>query len=133
MKIYKRTYTFKDNLKSFWDCIFPSNKWKYLGYTFWSDPLEYSYLEEFFKEVDKVARPKWCPKILLRFTHWLGNDNSIVRVRYRWIHNLHHKITGHIMITDLKRKYDTFRIYGYFTKELYEIADKTCLTIENLE
>lgn len=73
MKIYKRTCTLKQNFKDFLDCIFPSNKWKYLRYTFWNDPLKYFHLEKFFKEIDKVARPKWCPKILLMFTHWSGN------------------------------------------------------------
>jgi len=60
-----------------------------------------------------------------------GNDNSTVRLRNRRLHNLFNKITGGIQITDTKWKYDSFRIYGSFTKELDELAKATCMKIKN--
>lgn len=128
-KIKFKKLTFKQIL----ECFFPSKgrEYSYLGYTWWSpDSKEYPYILDFYKAVDKVARPWWCPKFFLRLTFLLGNDDSIVRVRNRKISNLHSKITKGIMITDLKWKFESFRIYGRFTDELYDLSDKTCDLIE---
>ena len=55
----------KLKLSDFKECIFPKNKYKYLGYTYWDkDSLEFEFLLEFYKAVDKVARPWWCPKLI---------------------------------------------------------------------
>lgn len=128
-KIKFKKLTFKEIL----ECFFPSKgrEYSYLGYTWWSpDSKEYLYILEFYKAVDKVARPWWCPKFFLRLTFLLGNDNSIVRVRSRKISNLHNKITKGIMITDLKWKFESFRIYGRFTDKLYDLSDEICDLIE---
>ena len=120
------------------ECFFPEkgNEFGYLGYAFYyvkqdgSVSKQEEILKEFFIEVDKVARPKWCPKFVLRLLNLFGNDNSIVRVRNRRLHDLFNKITGGIQITDTKWKYDSFRIYGRFTKELDELAKATCIKIK---
>ena len=121
------------------NCFFPQkgDEYSYLGYAYYyvkeDGRLTYSnQLElDFFKAVDKVARPWWCPKFILRLTHLFGNDNSIIRMRNSNIANLHTKITKGIMITDIKWKYDSFRIYGYFTKELDELAKELCNKMED--
>ncbi len=128
-KIKFKKLTFKEIL----ECFFPSKgrEYSHLGYTWWSpDSKEYLYILEFYKAVDKAVRPWWCPKFFLRLTFLLGNDNSTVRVRNRKISNIHNKITKGIMITDLKWKFESFRIYGRFTNELYDLSDKTCDLIE---
>ena len=81
--------------------------------------------------MDYEAKPWWCPRWFLRFLQVFGNDNSIVRVRNRRLHDLFNKITKGIQITDTKWKWESFRIYGYFTKELDELAKTTCIKIEN--
>ena len=121
------------------ECVFPraGNEFGYLGYAYYyvkqdgSVSKQSELLREFFIEVDKVARPKWCPKFILRLLNLFGNDRSIVRVRNRRLHDLFNKITGGIQITDTKWKHDSFRIYGSFTKELDEMAKATCIKIEN--
>lgn len=108
-----------------WKTVFPSSfgRWKYMGYGFniFKEGTEgYEYVEAFFRYVDSKMRPWWCPKTLLRLLHLLGNDNSIVRIRWWWAHNLYRKITKGIFITDVKTKWDTLRVYGYFTDEIDE-------------
>ena len=88
-------------------------------------------LRGFFKQVDKVARPCWCPRFVLRLLHLFGSDNSIIRVRNWKLHNLELRLTKGIAITDTKWKYDSFRIYGNFTAELDQLAADTCNKIEN--
>ena len=75
--------------------------------------------------MDYYAKPKWCPRWFLRFLQRYGNDNSVVRVRNRTLHNLHKKITNGIFITDIKTKWslDDIRIYGYFTNEIQSTID----------
>ena len=120
------------------ECVFPKagNEFGYLGYAYYNVKQDGSVtkgeelLKEFFIEVDKVARPWWCPKFILRLLNLFGNDRSVVRVRNRRLHDLFNKITGGIQITDTKWKWESFRIYGRFTKELDELAKATCIKIE---
>ena len=119
----------------FWQCFFPARgyKYTYLGYAFYyPGKIDETLLKMFFKKVDKVARPWWCPKFVLRLLHLYGNDNSIVRVKYWWAHNLFNKITKGVMITDMKWKYDSYRIYGRFPEEIDDLADIVCLMMEKI-
>ena len=120
-------------------CVFPERgfEYDYLGYAWYNINkdgtlnAEDRLLRGFFKQVDKVARPWWCPRFVLRLLHLFGSDNSIVRVRNWKLHNLERRLTKGIAITDTKWKYDSFRIYGNFTEELYQLAADTCKKIEN--
>ena len=120
-------------------CVFPErgNEYDYLGYAWYNINNDGTLsaanrlLRGFFKQVDKVARPWWCPRFVLRLLHLFGSDNSIVRVRNWKLHNLERRLTKGIAITDTKWKYDSFRIYGYFTEELDQLAADTCSKIEN--
>lgn len=115
------------------DCFFPKKgeEYSYLGYAYYT-PKTFvgTILLDFFKEVDKVARPKWCPKFYLRLLKLFGNDNSVVRIRNYYLSSKYSKITKGIMITDMKWKYDSFRIYGNFTEELDNISKEVCKKID---
>lgn len=119
-------------------CMFPKrgDEYRYLGYAWYninklgSLTVEDRLLRIFFKHVDMVARPWWCPRFVLRLLHLFGSDDSIVRVRNRKLHNLELRLTKGISITDTKWKYDSFRIYGNFTSELDQLAADTCKKIE---
>lgn len=123
------------------ECIAPEPgfEYGYLGYAYysvgpdgeikWQDRV----LKEFFERVDKAARPRWCPKIALRLLDLFGNDGSVVRVRNRRLHDIFNRLTKGIRITDTKWKWDSFRIYGSFTKELDELARQACLKIKSPE
>jgi hypothetical protein len=119
------------------ECFFPipGSEYSYLGYatyvyTPWGRGPDERLLRDFFKEVDRVARPWWCPKFVLRLLDLFGNDGSLVRIRNHFLAGVFYRLTKGIRVTDTKWKYDTFRIYGNFTEDLQTLANKTCREIE---
>lgn len=79
--------------------------------------------------IEREMWPRWMPFPLKRFIHWLANGNSVVRVKYWWAYRLRQRLTKGQMITDIKEKYATLRIYGYFGKEIdtiIEMAEIQC-------
>ena len=75
--------------------------------------------------MDYKAKPKWCPRWILRFLHLFGSDNSIVRVRNRTLHNLEKRLTKGIQLTDYKTKWEWYdlRISVYGTDQMQNLAD----------
>ena len=55
--------------------------------------------------MDYKAKPKWCPRFVLRFLHLFGSDNSIVRVRNHKLNRLKTRLTKGIMMLDYKTKW----------------------------
>jgi hypothetical protein len=58
--------------------------------------------------MDYEAKPKFCPRWFLRFLHLFGCDNSIVRVRNRFLHDLQRKLTKGTLIWDYKTKWENY-------------------------
>jgi len=114
-----------------WDDIryifFPrrfSEKYGYLG----AVPREYSYNQTMVPLVltmDYEAKPWWCPRWFLRFLQVFGNDNSIVRVRNRALHNLYRKLTKGITFVDYKTKWEWYdlRISVAAPQYIQDLAD----------
>ena len=116
------------------ECFYKDDyhKYHYLGITwniFKKDTELYNHLQDFIKYVDSQAKPKWCPRWFLNLLHLVGNDNSIVKCRNQRISGWLRKLTNGIMITDIKEKWGTLRVYGYFTKEIQDELDKVCKLI----
>ena len=92
--------------------FFPKNfreKYKYLGSVPWNEESElFKVMEPLIIFMDYKAKPKWCPRFVLRFLHLFGSDNSIVRVRNQKLHNLKTKLTKGIMILDYKTKWSDY-------------------------
>jgi len=94
------------------DVFFPktfNQKYRYLG------AIPYDEKSKVFKAVEPLvvfmdykAKPKFCPRWFLRFLHLFGNDNSIVRVRNRRLHNLHFKLTKGYFMYDYKTKWEWY-------------------------
>jgi hypothetical protein len=122
------------------ECFFPERgyEYDYLGYAYYHVKDDGSIkpgeqiIKEFLQQVDRVARPKLCPRFVLRLLNLFGNDKSIVRMRSLRLANWFSRLTKGIRITDMKWKYDSFRIYGSFTKELDRLAQETCNRLETL-
>lgn len=122
--IHTRNIGFKDIRAVF----FPKNfyeKYHYLG------SVPYDKSGDLFKALyplvlamDYEAKPKLYPRWFLRFLHLFGNDNSIVRVRNRTLHNLKNKLTKGIMMMDWKTKWNDYdlRISIYGPEHLQELA-----------
>jgi hypothetical protein len=75
--------------------------------------------------MDYEAKPKWCPRWFLRFLHLFGSDNSIVRVRNRFLHDLGRRLTKGIIMWDYKTKWADYdlRISISGPKHLQNLAD----------
>jgi hypothetical protein len=119
-KKYKFIHTqdiFLDDLRA---VFFPKDfreKYQYLGYIPNSNSSKiFNAILPLILTMDYLAKPKWCPRWVLRFLHLFGNDNSVVRVRNWYLHNLHRKLTKGILITDYKTKWNDYdlliSIYG---------------------
>lgn len=109
--------------------FFPKNfyeKYHYLG------SIPYREGGDIFKAMyplvlamDYEARPKWCPRWFLRFLHVFGADNSIVRVRNRFLHDLGRLLTEGIIMWDYKTKWSNYdlRISISGPKHLQDLAN----------
>jgi hypothetical protein len=84
-------------------------KYKYLGSVPGNTegPL-FQALEPLVIFLDYKVRPSWCPRWVLRFLHLFGNDNSVVRVRNRRLHDIFNKITKGYGIWDYKTKWTDY-------------------------
>jgi hypothetical protein len=123
--IHTRNITWDDIRATF----FPKNfyeKYHYLG------SVPYNELGDIFEAMEPLvifmdykAKPKWCPRWFLRFLHLFGDDNSIVRVRNRFLSNLKCKITGHIAMWDYKTKWTDYdlRISVVGSRQVQNLAD----------
>ena len=110
-----------------------SQKYSHVGYSYLGVPKQWeSIVRVCIMDIEKLMWPKYLPFWFKRLIHYLATGNSIVRVKYWWAHDLRNKLTGGAMITDIKDKFATLRIYGYFSEEMYNLideADKRCQSI----
>lgn len=109
--------------------FFPKNfyeKYHYLGSVPYNELGSiFEVMEPLVIFMDYKARPWWCPRWFLRFLHLFGDDNSIVRVRNRFLSNLKGRITGHIGLVDYKTKWQTYdlRISVVGDRQVQNLAD----------
>jgi hypothetical protein len=99
-------------------------KYKYLGSVPGNTegPL-FQALEPLVIFLDYKAKPKWCPRWVLRFLHLFGNDNSVVRIRNQSLHRLSMKLTKGILLVDYKTKWTDYdlRITIYADGQCYDL------------
>ena len=123
--IYTRDITWEDIRKVFFPKDF-YEKYQYLGSVPYNElgPI-FNVMEPLVIFMDYKARPWWCPRWFLRFLHLFGDDNSIVRVRNRFLSNLKSKITGYIMLMDYKTKWQVYdlRISVVGDRQVQDLAN----------
>jgi len=84
-------------------------RYRYLGSLPWKEEGEiFKAMEPLVIFMDYKAKPKWCPRWLLRFLYLFGSDNSIVRVRNWRLHSLLMYLTKNYMIFDYKTKWKDY-------------------------
>lgn len=109
--------------------FFPKNfyeKYQYLGSVpYFESGDMFEALEPLVIYMDYKAKPKYCPRWVLRFLHLFGSDNSIVRVRNRVLHNLSRRLTKGILLVDYKTKWTWYdlRISVYGDERMNDLAD----------
>lgn len=102
-------------------CFLWKNRRRYIGIDwnlFKEGTYGYALINEFLNFVAGKARRWWTPFWFLNLLHLFGRDNSIVRCRNIKIFTLCSRLTNGIMVTDIKEKWGTLRIYGNFTQEI---------------
>jgi len=134
-----------------------TRKFRYLGYTYLCVPEPWQpIVYELLVNIDKVVKPKYVPRFLLNLLHffaygwtakkgpkWLPNFirycigwfrpyGQVVGIRHRGAYKLHSKLIN-CVITDIKTKYASLRIYGYFpwyvqsmVEGASDLCDQTC-------
>jgi hypothetical protein len=102
-----------------------NEKYSYLGCVPYEDGDIFKAMEPLVIFMDYKAKPKWCPRWVLRFLHLFGSDNSIVRVRNRHLSNLKRRLTKGIQLIDYKTKWYDYdlRISVYGTSQMQDLAD----------
>lgn len=75
-------------------------------------------------DIEKEIWPRWVPMPAKRWIHWLATGNSVVRVRSRFWHKVKNLFTGGMMVTDVKDKYASLRIYAFGNDKIDEIIKK---------
>lgn len=126
-----------DKMKILFRIFFPgkefSDRYHHVGYPYLGVPVPWKpVVQKCVIEIEKLMWPQWMPFWLKRLIHYLATGNSVVRVRYWWAYNLERRITKGAIIQDIKDKYATLRIYGYFSDPMYELiktAEKECSEI----
>jgi hypothetical protein len=74
--------------------------------------------------------PQWyLPLFIKRLIHYLGTGNSVIGIKSKRFYKLRKYLTGGQIIMDIKDKYATLRIYGYFNDNIDKIiscAESLC-------
>ena len=123
--IHTRNITLNDLRAVFFPKDF-YEKYKYLGSVPWNtEGAIFKAMEPLVIFMDYKAKPKYCPRWVLRFLYLFGSDNSIVRVRNRVLYNLKQYLTKGIQLTDYKTKWEHYdlRISVYGTDQIQNLAD----------
>jgi hypothetical protein len=126
----------KDNLKEIYRIFFPKNiseKYRHIGYSYPGVPQGWkTIVEDAIVLIEKEMWPQWyLPLFIKRLIHYLATGNSVVRVKYIFFYKLRSKLTRNQQVMDIKDKYATLRIYGYFNDRIDYIIDSADLLCQN--
>ena len=107
-----------------------SEKYRHVGYSYPGVPKGWvPIVEETIIKIEKEMWPSWIPMFLKRKIHYWATDNTVVKVKSRFWYKIRTKLTSGQQISDIKDKFATLRIYGYFGEEISNIierAEKEC-------
>lgn len=101
-------------------------KYKHVGYSYPAVPNGWVPIaERVIRDIERVMWPqRWLPRPAKRLIHRLATDNSVVRVRSWFWYRVRTRLTGGQMITDVKDKYATLRIYGSLSNAAHAIVER---------
>lgn len=106
-------------LKNLYKVFFPSTfkeRYRYLGYIPYEDDELFNLLLPLILTADFFAKPKWCPRWLLRLVHLLGNGNTVYFINNSLFHKIYKKLTNGVLFLDYKLKWTDYdlriTIYG---------------------
>jgi hypothetical protein len=109
--------------------FFPKNFYEvysYLGSVPYSEDGDvFQAIEPLIIFLDYKAKPKYCPRWVLRLLHVFGKDKSIVRVRNWRLYNLFLKLTKGFSMMDYKTKWTHYdlRLSVVGTDQVHELSE----------
>jgi len=107
-----------------------SEKYRHIGYSYPGVPNPWKpIVEKAIVNIERKMWPRWIPLFLKRKIHYWATGNSVVRVKSRFWYKVRNILTKGQMVTDIKDKYASLRIYGYFGNDIEKIvrkAEKEC-------
>ena len=120
--------------KEIYSLFFPktiSEKYKHIGYSYPGVPDGWKKIvEDAIVLIEKEMWPQWyLPLFIKRLIHYLATENSVVGIKSKTFYKLRKYLTGGQIIMDIKDKYATLRIYGYFNDNINKIiscAESLC-------
>ena len=102
-----------------------SEKYRHIGYSYPGVPKGWvPIVEKTIENIEKEMWPRWIPLFIKRKIHYLATGNSVVRVKNRFWYKVRKFLTKGQMITDIKDKYATLRIYGYYNDSIDAVIKK---------
>lgn len=108
-----------------------SEKCRHIGYSYPGVPNGWKpIVEKAIVEIEKEMWPRWIPMSVKRKIHFLATGNSVVRIRNKFWYKVRSTLTKNQIISDIKDKFATLRIYGFFGEKIGDIvrrAEKECL------
>ena len=109
-----------------------SKKYDHVGYSYPAVPKTWvPIVKKAVIAIEKEMWPKYIPLFLKRWIHYLATGNSVVRIRNKFWNKVKNKLTHSMIITDIKDKYATLRIYGYFNDKIHKIIEQAELDCDN--
>lgn len=104
---------------------FNSDRYKHIGYCYPSVPLGWVPLvQDTIIKIEKAMWPWYLPRFLKLLISKLATDHSVVRVRSYFWYRIKQFFTKGQTIMDIKEKYATLRIYGYYGAEIEAIINE---------
>lgn len=123
--VYTRNLEWIDLKEIFFPTKF-REKYMYLGSIPWKEEGDlFQAIYPLVIAMDYKAKPKWCPRWVLRFLYVFGADKSIVRVRNSFYANLLSRLTKGILLWDYKTKWSYYDLRISITgpNSLQDLAD----------
>lgn len=123
--VHFRDITIDDIRSVFFPKTF-EEKYRYLGAMIWKEESRtFLAIEPLIIFLDYKAKPYWCPRWVLRFLNLFGMDNSLVRVRNRWMADLLHQLTKGYKMIDWKTKWEWYdlRLSVQGDNQMMDLAD----------
>jgi len=108
-----------------------SEKYRHIGYSSPGVPDGWQpIVEKAIIEIERKMWVQWLPLSVKRLIHKLATGNSVARVESKFWYAVRSRLTNNQIITDIKDKFATLRIYGFHGNEIDEIiteAENECI------
>lgn len=124
------------NLNIIYKIFFPktiSEKYRHIGYSYAGVPNGWkNIVNDLIILIEKEMWPQWyLPLFIKRLIHYLGTGNSVIGVKYKTFYKLRKFLTNDQIVMDIKDKFATLRIYGYFNERIYSIINSAEMLCSN--